>query len=260
MAEAANAMEDMMARLRREFLDTADDRLGTLDDLVDEVRQKKEDSPERMSEFRRIAHSLKGMGGTFGYPLVSVIAHRLEDFIESEADLHDEILADVQIFLDRMRDVIDGVLGADDPNTSEIVRALPVKRAGFDAEAIEVLEIEVMTVMPKGTATTIVEKELRACGYRVSNVEQPIQALEYAVRTKPDMVMASGVLPGLTGVDLACAFRAMPVTKSIPVVLFTSFSRDHKSLSGLPEDVPIVKKGGTFSDDLANALIVSGLT
>jgi len=171
MAEAANAMEDMMARLRREFLDTADDRLGTLDELVDEVRQGKEDSPERMSEFRRIAHSLKGMGGTFGYPLVSVIAHRLEDFIESEADLHDDVLADVQIFLDRMRDVIDGVLGADDPNTAEIVRALPVKRAGFDAEAIEVLEIEVMTVMPKGTATTIVEKELRACGYRVSNVE-----------------------------------------------------------------------------------------
>ena len=39
MAEAANAMEDMMARLRREFLDTADDRLGTLDSLVAEVKK-----------------------------------------------------------------------------------------------------------------------------------------------------------------------------------------------------------------------------
>ena len=125
---------------------------------------------------------------------------------------------------------------------------------------MQVLDVEVMTVMPKGTATTIVEKELRACGYRVSNVEDPIQALVYAVRTKPDMVMASGVLPGLSGVDLACAFNAMPVTKDIPVVLFTSFDRGHKSLVALPEAVPIVKKGGTFSEDLANALFDSGLT
>jgi len=260
MADSANAMEDMMARLRREFLDTADDRLNTLDELVDEVRQSKPDSPERMSEFRRIAHSLKGMGGTFGYPLVSVIAHRLEDYIESEQDIRLPIVEDVQVFLDRMRDVVEGTLGADDPNTAEIVRALPIKSDGFDVEGVKALSVEVMTIMPRGTATTIVERELRACGYRVSNVEEPIQALEYALRTKPDMVMASGVLPGLTGVDLACAFRAMPVTKDIPVILFTSFGRDHPSLKALPADVPIVKKGGSFSEDLANALFETGLT
>ena len=260
MADASNAMEEMMARLRREFLDTAEDRLATLDELVDEVRHSKPDNPERMSEFRRIAHSLKGMGGTFGYPLVSVIAHRLEDYIEAEADLHEPILADVQTFLDRMRDVVDGVFAPDDKRTAEIVRELPAKRAGFDVDSVQVLDVEVMTVMPRGTATTIVEKELRACGYRVSNVEDPIQALEYAVRTRPDMVMASGVLPGLTGVDLACAFRAMPITKGIPVVLFTSFGREHASLSGLPAEVPIVKKGGSFSEDLANALFETGLT
>ena len=94
MAEAVNPMEEMMARMRREFLDTADDRLGTLDELVSEVRENRPESPGRMSEFRRIAHSLKGMGGTFGYPLVSVIAHRLEDYIETEKDLHQAIIVD----------------------------------------------------------------------------------------------------------------------------------------------------------------------
>ena len=260
MAEAANAMEDMMARLRREFLDTADDRLGTLDSLVAEVRDNKPDNPERMSEFRRIAHSLKGMGGTFGYPLVSVIAHRLEDYIETESDIHSDIVDDVQNYLDRMRDVLDGVFQPDDPKTAEIVRALPAKKSGFDVNSVQAMDVEVMTVMPRGTATTIVEKELRACGYRVSNVEDPVQALEYAVRTKPDMVIAAGVLPGFSGIDLACAFRAMPVTKAIPVVLFTSFSRDHNSLKDLPDDVPVVKKGSSFSEDLANALFETGLT
>ena len=260
MADAENPMEDMMAQLRRDFLDTADDRISTLDGLVDEVRQKQPASPGRMSEFRRIAHSLKGMGGTFGFPLVSVIAHRLEDFIEDDKDLHDDILLGVQKYLDRMRDSLDGTLGADDPNTAEIVRALPAKRGGFDVDSVQVLDIEIMTVMPKGMATTLVEKELRECGYRVSNVEDPIQALEYALRTKPDMIMASGLLPNLSGVDLACALRAMPVTQGIPVVLFTSSGRGDKRLTGLPADVPIVQKGSSFSDDLANALIETGLT
>ncbi len=260
MAAAEDPMQDMIARLRREFLDTAEDRLASMDEIVDGVRRGGIGSGDELPDIRRMAHSLKGMGGTFGYPLVSVIAHRLEDYLADSTSLANNIVGDVQTFLDRMRDVVDGVLGADDPRTAEIVRELPAKRADFDMEGIHPLDIEVMTVMPKGTATTIVERELKACGYRVVNLESPFEAIEYAVRTKPDMVMFAGVLTGLSGVDLACAFKAMPVTSGIPVTLFTSFSREHSSLQMLKEDVPIIRKGTSFSEDLADALFACGLT
>lgn len=107
--------------------------------------------------------------------------------------------------------------------------------------------------------TKIVEKELKARGYRVNNVENPFEALEYAVRTKPDMIIASSVLSGLSGVDLACALMSMPVTRDIPFILFTSFDRAHASLAALPEKVSIVGKGNMFSEDLAEALLASGL-
>ncbi len=260
MAAAEDPMQDMMARLRREFLDTAEDRLASMDEIVDGVRRGGSGSGDELPDIRRMAHSLKGMGGTFGYPLVSVIAHRLEDYLADSTSLANNITGDVQTFLDRMRDVVDGVLGADDPRTAEIVRELPAKRGDFDMEGIHPLDIEVMTVMPKGTATTIVERELKACGYRVVNLESPFEAIEYAVRTKPDMVMFAGVLTGLSGVDLACAFKAMPVTSGIPVTLFTSFGREHSSLRELQEDVPIIRKGATFTEDLTDALFACGLT
>jgi len=260
MAAGANPMEDMMARLRQEFLETAGDRLESMDDLVDAVRKGEKDDPSRIEDVRRMAHSLKGMGGTFGFPLVSVISHRLEDFLAEAPVLDTSLVDDTQIFLDRMRDVVEGVLDPDDKKTAEIVRALPAKRVSFDVKDVRVLDIEVMTIMPKGTTTKIVEKELKACGYRINNVENPFEALEYIVRTKPDMIVASGVLPGLSGVDLACALTAMPVTRDIPFVLFTSNDKNHSSLLPLPEAVSIVRKGSMFSEDLAEALLSSGLT
>jgi len=259
MSVGVNPMNEMMERLRQEFLETADDRLGEMEGLVQDVRKDGAGDAAQIDNFRRVAHSLKGMGGTFGYPLISVISHRLEDFLEDAAVLDETLIDDTQIFLDRMRDVIDGVLDPDDATTADIVRALPAKRSAFDLESAKVLDIEVMTVMAKGTATKIVEQELKACGYRVNNVEDPFEALQYAVRTKPDMIIAAGVLPGLSGVDLACALTGMPTTGDIPVILFTSYDKEHSSLVALPKNVSIVRKGNMFSEDLAEALLASGL-
>ena len=158
-----------------------------------------------------------------------------------------------------MRDVVDGVLDPDDGKTAVIVRALPAKHYAFDVKSVRILDIEVMTIMAKGTATRIVENELKACGYRVNNVENPFEALEYIVRTKPDMIVASSLLTGLSGVDLACAMKAMPATRDIPFVLFTSYDREHSSLAPLPDGVSVVRKGKMFSEDLAEAILASGL-
>jgi HPt (histidine-containing phosphotransfer) domain-containing protein len=246
MTENAGLMDEMMSKLRSEFLDTAADRLATMDTMLDTVRKTGRHSEDEFAEFRRAAHSLKGMGGTFGFPLVSVISHRLEDFLAQSSEL--------------TADLVDGVYGGDDPRTAEIVRALPVRSGEFEVDPDQKLDIEVMTVMPKGTATSIIEKELKACGYRVINVENPFDAIEYAVRTKPDLVMVSGVLTGLSGVDLANAFSAMPVSAGIAVVLYSSYSREHSSLRELPEKVPLVRKGQTFTEDLTEALFACGLT
>ncbi len=39
---------------------------------------------------------------------------------------------------------------------------------------------------------------------------------------KPDFIIVSLEQPSLSGIDLACAFNAMPITQDIPVALLTN--------------------------------------
>src|SRR5258708_144477 len=71
---------------------------------------------------------------------------------------------------------------------------------------------------------------------------------------QPDMLICSAVLDELSGIDLACALSAMPVTAKIPLALLTSFEWGHPSLEQLPSRVAILRVGTHFGDDLAEAL------
>jgi len=99
-----------------------------------------------------------------------------------------------------------------------------------------------------------VGRELAACGYRIATVQNPIEALELILETRPDIVITAQVMPRMSGVDLACALAAMPATKSIPVALLTSLDPDHPELKPLPMNVGLIRRGAHFGDDLADVL------
>jgi len=77
--------------------------------------------------------------------------------------------------------------------------------------------------------------------------------------TKPDLVIVTGVLDMLSGIDVTSAFRAMPTTKNIPVALITADSRNDVIAHGLPDTVPVIRKGAEFGDDLTEALTEVGI-
>jgi HPt (histidine-containing phosphotransfer) domain-containing protein len=258
MAISQDQFDDLMVKLRQEFLDTAEDHLREIDALLRGLRAGR-GSDDTASEIRRRVHSLKGMGGTFGYPLITVISHRMEDYLAELDALAGPSLEDAQVFVDRLRDVVDGVFQPDDPNTSAIVRALPDK-TGFDVAEVGKADVEIMLVSPKDTASHFVERELRACGYRVVNEPSCFGAFEHIVRTRPDMIIATAVMEGLSGIDLACALAAMPATRNIPFALLTSFEDSDTALRQLPPTIPVIHKGQSFGDDLAEALDRCGIT
>src|SRR3546814_13927980 len=105
--------------------------------------------------------------------------------------------------------------------------------------------------MPQRSAARVVERELAACGYRVSTVLDPFEALELILDTRPDLVLTAMVMPRLTGVDLACALSAMPATRDIPIAVLTSLEPNHPDLSALPMGAGLIRRGPRFGDDLA---------
>lgn len=241
-----------------EASDAAEDRVGEINALLAGAREG-DDGDDTRRKLLQGAHSLKSLGASFGIPVLRALAHRLEDYADSCTTLDEASLADLQAIVDRIAAAIEGDLEADPAQVADIVRALPGRRSSFSADDVEVRDVEVMLVMEPGTAMRFVSRELEECGYRMVNVWSTVDALQLAAAMRPDLIIVSNVMRDLTGVDLACAIRAMPATRGIRVAVLTSEQREKAALADLPPDVPILSKSTRFADDVTEVFTSFGL-
>lgn len=244
--------EELVSAMRIEFLDEAIDDLHALDVSLDAVRNEKKDVKDLVDEVRRLTLPLRGQAPNYGARLLGIVAHRMENYVGDVKMVEPRFFNDVQEFIDSLLDIAEGRISFDaDP--SEVVRSLPAK-LGFDLGDIETQNVEVILVMLHGTATHFVEREMQQCGYRISIVTSIFDAIPLIVRTKPNLVITSAIMPELEGVDLVIALASMPSTRNIPSALITSLDPEDERLKLVPGTVPVIFKGPSFGDDLAEAL------
>jgi CheY-like chemotaxis protein len=245
-------LEGANKELLLENLDEALDQTRSLDGILDEIIAGRKFGGDLVFAISGLTSLLSRIAANKGYQALGIVGHRLDDYFRSIKDLPPGVIDDLRKFSDVLVDLLDDP-GSIPNDASEIVRKLPAK-GGFDGTDIEVRSIEVMLVMLPGTGTRFVERELQQCGYRVSRVEDVFDALPTIVRTKPDLVVISGVMQELNGIDLAIGLSAMPATRNVPIALITALGDDDSYLSLLPENVPVIRKGASFADDLFQAL------
>lgn len=245
--------EELEDRLRIEFVDDARDRLQVMYNAIDQFNKGERGSSEVIGLIRLEAHNLKGTGTSFGYPTVSLIAHRLEDYLSGVMRLVEHQAVDVQVFLDRIAEVVDRAEQPALAETNRIIRALPV-RYEFEVTDVEIRNVEVMLVTPSKVVQKKIGTELAACGFRPVLVADPIESISHAVRVPPDLLIASLVMEGLSGLDLIRGLSAMNVTKHVPMALLTSVSLDHPSLKEIPSAVAIIRVGEHFGEDFATVV------
>lgn len=250
--------EDVERQSYAEYLDEVRDIVGALQVTLGNLSSNAVPAAEALGSLRRAVHNLKLATMAVHAPLMRVVVHRLDEYLAEMREPTPERVADVESFLDKIMALADGEV----PDLAEtVVRQLPAKRhADIDFGDIEQKNVEVLVVLPEKALSRIVERELAACGYRVSNARDPFHALETAVRTKPDLVIAAMELDGMSGVDLACALAAIGATQSIPFAVLTSYAWGHPKLKGLPPRVGVIRKGAKFGDDLAETLGRFGIT
>jgi len=236
-----------------EVLDEATDQINAIDSMMDEVAHERKTVKELFFTVQQLNALLNRVAESETHRLYSIVGRRFEDFLANVTTLSAQGISDARRFLIYLEDMIAGKVALDsDP--AKVVRALPAKGLYAGDDELEIRSIEVMLVMPRGTATRFVEREVQQCGYRVSTVGNTFDALSMIVRTKPDLVIVSAVMPELDGIDLAVALSTMPATRNIPMALITSLDHDDEYLSLLPDGVPIIRKGDSFGDDLFKAL------
>lgn len=248
----ANGVEEIVSEMRATFLEEAADQLRALEMLLTDVRHERRTLEDLVREVRRIALSFRSQAGTLDVRSVMALSHRMEDYFGETRHLPPRVLDDVQRFIEIALDLVESGQ-AKDMDPAMLVRKLPAK-IGFDIGDIQVRNVEILLVMLHGTATHFVERELQQCGYRTILATSTVEAVPLILRTKPDMVIISAVMPELSGIDLAIGLASMPGTRNIPTALITSLPEDDEYLKLVPKKVPVIRKGPSFGDDLAQAL------
>lgn len=253
MNEDGKAATVVVDELRQEFVDEAVETLQGLDVVLDAGRHGHTGEDAVVDAFRRAAVRLRGPAGNFGMRAMATVCHRLDDYLtHAPPALPPRVWDDLQRFVDLMLNLVSGE-GAAEVESAALVRSLP-PRLGFELGDIQVRSVEVLLVMPHGAQTRYVERELQQCGYRVSVLDDTIEAFGQVVQSKPDLIVISALMPHLDGIDLAMGLAAMPSTRNIPIAVITSLDPGDERLALLPKKIPVVHKGSSFGDDLFTAL------
>mgnify|MGYP001052652099 CR=1 FL=1 len=258
--------EEVERQAEDEFRDEARDILNSLELKLAQVRSDPSMGQDAAKAFRRDVSNLHMRAKVFrSMKTLNVFTHRFDDYTAALRTIEVNQLADLQAYVDKVGAILDGEEIVEDvireqvralPTRGDEVKVEPKKQSigTFDVKDVKVELVECMLVMPQRSAARVVERELQQCGYRVMNVLDPFDAIEMAVKARPDFVVTAAVLKDLSGVDLCAALQAMPKSKDIPTIVLTSLAPNHPDLQGLPLRTGLVRRGEHFGDDLAHAL------
>ena len=251
--------DEMMRVLQVELHDDATDRLGEMGRVLERMNA---DGPSdaALAALRRLAHNMKGIGGSFGYPALSQIAHRMESYINDLTSWAKETAGELQKFIDRMSEMLDRPSQPSDEELAQIVRALPTHLVqNFSVKDISAHTVEILLVTPTRALAKLLSQQIMACGFRVNAVNDPMDGLNAALRARPDMIITSQVMRTMTGLDLVRAVRAIAATTRIPAAILTSQGSDRSLFPGIPDDVAILRTGDSFADDFGKVVAQFGI-
>jgi CheY-like chemotaxis protein/HPt (histidine-containing phosphotransfer) domain-containing protein len=249
---------DPFENLRETFREDSAERLVGMDKLVEQALEGAVTLDAALPQLRRDTHTLKGMGDSSGFPLVSMMAHRLENYLDDlDATQGELALIDIRAHIDAMEAAMSGGPG-DDGAVATALRALPMPRS-FNPNEIELRNVEALLVTSSRVVGRLVARELAACGIRAVLTQSPTEAFTLAIRTKPNLIIVSATMAELPGTDLARALAAMATTHKIPVAVLTSFSDGELSRQGLPAGIHTIHTGEKLSEDLAVLITTYGI-
>lgn len=246
-------LEMILADMRQEFIESSEDRLDEVEEAISRLLAKKGKPEYEFLEIKRHVHSIKGMGGSFGFSSVTLWAHALEDYLETAKDIGVDQLWDVQLFVDRIRDILDNGVDVDGHVVADTLKRLPLR--GVKRDRTDLKEgLSVLLLMPKGIQRKIVGRELTTFGFKVIIAETSLQAIDLGLIHRPDVVISSMVLDRMSGLELAHVFNSIASTAHQKCLVITASDEVGIAAEDLPDNVRIVHKGLNFSRDLIGFL------
>lgn len=238
----------IMADIRQDFIVNTRDKLEVVEEEIEALRNGADDPENHVLEIKRIIHSIKGGGGSFGFPTISKVAHGLEDYLETSGDVSTVAAEDLKVFVNTITDIL---IAGEEPDAElahMMLRSLPTGRRQSGVRALD--KGSAVMLMPRGVQRKIISQELAQMGYKVSILDNPIEAIDMSLTLKPDFVITTQALERMTGIEMAWALQMFGATRKVQVAVVTADEIDNEMLESLPPQTTLIKKGPRFSLEL----------
>ncbi len=113
----------IVSTLRARFVETAQTKLDAIDNALRAIDGSADG--RQAAEIKEIAHSLKGMAGSFGFMSVTRISEAFEDYLVAAQDAEKLPREGARRYLESMRRIIDSGNEPSDTETDDILAELP---------------------------------------------------------------------------------------------------------------------------------------
>ncbi len=117
--------QKILDSLRIKFVASAQEKLSGLKTVVDDLRV--DSHQEGLEFFLNELHTLKGLGGTFGFRDFSQIATRLENYLEGRTEVTSRHLDEIEIFMACLLNCINREKHPSVTELDQILSELPVR-------------------------------------------------------------------------------------------------------------------------------------
>jgi len=229
MVENIPDMDAILAQMKEKFLESAQEKIDRLNEILHEFSSSGESSSHLQEEFRREIHSLKGMGGTFEMPLITKLCHTFEEFIEDEREFTTELINASHAYVDRLSDLIENDANLDSDNNW--LDGLPIKGQAV-LEKNDDSGPLVLIVCEKEDDLTIINGAFDKNNFNVISTTSPYKAYQLAFEKKPTIVIASQIFEGMDGAEF---LRSLGATHQFSKAKFAMICPDRRK--ALEEDL-----------------------
>lgn len=234
--------------LRQEFIVETRDKVQEIEQIIGDLRDRVGSAVNNLMEIKRLMHTIKGGGGSFGFPTVSKIAHGFEDYLETSGQADSADPDDLLVFSDAIAAILDAGQDPDDKVAHMLLRGLPSGRRQSGTHAVE--KGLAMLLMPRGVQRKIIAQELAQLGFKVNIMEDPLETIDTAITLQPDFLITTLHTSRIDGLELSWVLNAIASTKAIRIAVVTADDITAKMRTSTPPKVTLIKKGPTFSREI----------
>lgn len=178
---------------------------------------------DALAEIKQLAHSIKGTSSTFGFSGLSVVAHVLDDFVNT--GIRDDVTAFVHD-LSQLNDLMVSVLAAEivvaEDAVMDMLAGVTLKTGHemrHDSSPRPGQEPCAIIILPNRDERTDVSHALNALGLVVIEAWDGVQAIDHAAFCDPAVIITTLHDKRFNALDVIQGLAEVSITASIPVVV-----------------------------------------